>query len=308
MRRTIAPFLLKEPPREEESSRGGRRGGAFLDRAIRGLSRFVGTAYVQWDLSSRRGLLQGLDPRLKLLFLVGCVVLISIKRGLLGQGLVAGLFLSLAILSRLNLLALYGRVLALGFVFGFLVTIPSSLNVVTPGEMILPLFAPSEEGRILWLPASEGIGLTREGLWGVATVTSRVVNSITATFLVLYTTPFAGIVRGLKLFRVPDAMLMVIWLTYKYLFVLVRIVEEMHLARKARLAVDAGPWETRRWAANRMAMLFRKTQMRCDEIHKGMVARGFSGTIEVRGLGRFTARDWLAAGILVLAAVVFTAV
>lgn len=308
MRRKIAPFLLEERPRGETSTWGGRQHSAFMDRAIRGLSGFIGTTYVQWDLCSRRGLLQGIDPRVKLLFLIGCVVLISLKRGPLGQGLLAGLLLSMAILSRVSLLALYGRVLALGFVFGFLVTMPSSLNIVTPGEVVLPLLTPSDDGRILWFPASGGIGLTREGLSGVATVTSRVLNSITATFLVLYTTPFAGVVRGLKLFRVPDAMLMVILLTYKYLFVLVRMVEEMHLARKARLTGDASPWETRRWAAGRMAMLFRRTQLRCDEIHKGMVARGFSGTVEVSGFPRLTMRDWLALSIFTLVAVALSVV
>jgi ABC-type multidrug transport system fused ATPase/permease subunit len=108
-------------------------------------------------------------------------------------------------------------------------------------------------------------------------LTSRVVNSLSVTFLVLYTTSFTEIVRGLKLFRVPDAMVMVILLTYKYLFVLVRLVEEMHLARKARLAGEESRSDTTRWAAGRMGMLFLRTQMRCEDINKGMLARGFSG-------------------------------
>ncbi len=301
MRQKIAPFLLEQRAPEEIPAPGGRRSSPFLDRAIRGLSRFIHTTYLQWDLCSRRGLLQGIDPRVKLLFLLGCVVLISLKKGLVAQGLVAILLLSLAILSRLSLPALYGRVLALGFVFGLLVSMPSSVSLVTPGEMVLPLFTPSGDGRFLWFQVSGNIGLTREGLLGVATVTSRIVNSITVTFLVLHTTPFTGIVRGLKPFRVPDAMLMVILLTYKYLFVLVRTVEEMHLARKARLAGDACPWETRRWAAGRLAILFTRTQLRCQEINKAMLARGFSGTVEVSGLGRLTHRDRLAMGMCAVA-------
>lgn len=303
MRQQLAPFLLEKRGPEEGWTSEGRRVKPFVDRAIQGLARLVRSTYVQWDLCSRRGLLQALDPRVKLLFLVACVVLVSLKKEPSAQGLLAALLLLLALLSRVSLPALYGRVLALGLVFGLLVSLPSALSIFTPGEVVVPILAPPQDGRILWFSARGEIGLTREGLLGVATLTSRVVNSLSVTFLVLYTTSFTEIVRGLKLFRVPDAMVMVILLTYKHLFVLVRLVEEMHLARKARLAGEDSRSDISRWAAGRMSMLFLRTQMRCEDINKGMLARGFSGSIEVSGLRRLSSRDLLAGAVLGLAAV-----
>ncbi|MEJ2689921.1 MAG: energy-coupling factor transporter transmembrane component T, partial [Deltaproteobacteria bacterium] len=148
------------------------------------------------------------------------------------------------------------------------------------------------------------IGLTREGLQGVALLTSRVFNSISLSMLVLYTTPFTEIVRALKVLKVPDTFLMVIILAYKYIFIFAKTVEDMHLAKKSRMVGAAGDDEARRWIAGRIGLIFTKTQIKCEELYKAMLSRGFSGEVRLHGF-KGAARSDYTAGLALLAAGIF---
>lgn len=57
------------------------------------------TGFIQWETASRKGLLQGIDARIKVLFLILFIVLVSLKKTILSEGAI-GLFLfGLAMLS-----------------------------------------------------------------------------------------------------------------------------------------------------------------------------------------------------------------
>ena len=302
MKERIPPFLLGRPAAAVEAVRGRRRSTPFLERAAGHLSGLIRNAYAQWDLASRVGLFQRLDARVKVLFLAAMVVLISFKRDLVSEIVVGIFLLVLVVAARIGVVRLYRSVLLLGFFFGFLVTLPSALNLVAPGEVLVPILRLPRPYDFLSYHIPETIGVTREGLTGVFMITLRVVNSLTTTFLVLHTTPFNELIRALRVFRVPDTMLMVFALTYKYLFVFVRTTEEMHLARKARVAGTVRGSDNRRWLAGRMAFVFRKTQLKCEEVFKAMLGRGFSGRIQVHGFRPMTRLDWTVGAALALAA------
>jgi energy-coupling factor transporter transmembrane protein EcfT len=305
MREHIPPFLLDK---QSSSEPGIRRRGvspSFLDKAISNLAGFIRISYIQWDMASREGLFQRLDARTKVLFLVFLLVIISLKKTIHSELAIAGLLFLLALLSRLDLLAFYRRPLSLGFLFGFLVALPSSLNVITKGEAFLPLLHLSKPYDLWIYHIPQTVGLTQEGLLGILMLTSRVVNSLTATFLLLHTTAFSEVIRTLKVLKLPDTMLMVLSLTYKYLFIFSRTVEDMYLARKSRLAGTVRRSEMRQWVAGRMALIFRKTQIECEEIFRAMQGRGFSGTIRVYEFRKLNSLDWIAGGILFLVGILF---
>jgi energy-coupling factor transporter transmembrane protein EcfT len=125
------------------------------------------------------------------------------------------------------------------------------------------------------------IGITHEGISVVAMLTLRVLNSLSISFLILYTTPFSEIVKALKVLKVPDVFLIIISLAYKYIFIFAHIVSDMHLAKKSRLAGAVNRAQVRGWIAGRVAFIFRKTQLKCDEVFKAMAGRGFSGEIKL---------------------------
>jgi energy-coupling factor transporter transmembrane protein EcfT len=305
MRDRIPPFLLSRAAAPLAAKGTGHRGTAFLDRGMNGLARFIRTGYAQWELSRKDGLFQRLDARVKLSFLLVFVVIISLKKTLPAELAIALFFLVLAIGSRLPLLKVYRRVVLLGFLFGLLLGLPSLFNVVVPGRVVMPLITLREPHWFFVYPIPQTIGITRGGMVLVSMLTLRVINSITASFLVLYTTPFSEVIRALKVLRVPDVLLMIITLSYKYTFLFANTAEEMYLARKSRLPVAITNKEARVWVASRMALLFRRTQLRCEEVFRAMLARGFTGEVTMYGKKSLRGLDWGAEACLLAVGILF---
>ncbi len=266
----------------------------IIEKGIHHVSCLIKTGYVQWEFSSQKGLFQKLDGRVKVLFLLFFIIIVSLKRELTSEIYIGILVFVLALLSRLSITTLYKRILFLGILFGFLIALPSAFNVITRGEIIVPIAKLSRPHHfwIYQIPAE--IGITREGIYGVATLTLRVINSLSLSFLVLYTTSFAEIIRAFKILRVPDSFLLIIALTYKYIFIFSKTVEDMFLAKKSRMIREARETREREWIAGRLAFLFKKTRLRCEEVFNAMMARGFSDTVRLYGFRKMRAADWLA--------------
>lgn len=270
-----------------------------LEKGIHHLAELVQDGYLQWEDSRRNGLLQKIDPRIKVLFLAFFLVLVSLKRSLEPQ---VGIFLIIMLLvaaSRLDMVAFYRRICWLGLLFGVLVPLPSLLNLFSDGHLIVPLIHLHHDHHfwIYRLPAT--IGVTSEGIRGMAMLTLRISNSVALSMLILHTTSFPDLIKALRVFRVPDSFIVVITLSYKYVFSFTRTVTDMHLAKKSRLLGPMDAAQSRQWAAGRIAALFNKSQIRCEEIYKAMVSRGFEHQIPLHAYPKLTRHDGIT-GILML--------
>jgi cobalt ECF transporter T component CbiQ len=298
MANKIPPFLLVQSPPGSIKQGTGKVKVPFLERGIDHLAGVIKNGYVQWEFSSQIGFFQKIDARVKVLFLLFFILVVSMKRDVLSETYIWIFVFVLTLLSRLSIPMVYRRVLFLGFLFGFLVALPSAFNVITKGEIVLPVARLSRPYNfwIYHIPAE--IGITREGIYGVAMLTMRVINSLSLSFLVLYTTPFHEIIRALKVLKVPDSFLIIITLCYKYIFIFSKTVEDMHLAKKSRTVRELSHKEAREWIAGRIAFIFKKTRLRCEEVFKAMVGRGFSETIKFYGFRKMRARDWASGAFL----------
>ena len=292
MTNKIPSFLLEKPSPQPSARSEEVLKIPFIEKGIHHLADVIKTGYVQWEAASKDNFLQKIDARVKVLFLVFYVVIVSLKREIAVQAIIAVFVFILALMSRLNIIALYKRVLFWGFIFGFLIALPSALNVITPGEILLPLLGLSKDYHLWIYQIPKEIGITKQGVDGVLMLTSRVMNSLALSLLVSYTTPFSEIVRALSMLKVPDSFLIIVTLSYKYIFIFAKTAEDMHLAKKSRLARHVNNAEVRRWIAGRFAFLFKKTQLRCEEIFKAMVGRGFSDNIRLHGFRSLNLRDW----------------
>lgn len=277
----------------------------FIDKSINQIADIIKTSYVYWETAGKSGLFQRLDPRVKIVFMLFFVILVSMLRSI-GVELVISFFLMILIaLSRLDMLHLYRRIIGFAFFFGFLIAVPSAFNIITSGEIVVPVATLSRSYHwwIYTIPAE--IGMTREGLFGVAMLTLRVMNSVSITLLVIYTTPFFEIIRALKVFRVPDTFLMIIILTYKYIFIFSKTVEDMYRAMKARLAGPVDGATIRGILAGRIFFLFKKSQMQYEETYRAMLCRGFSGDVMLVSSRKLTVRDAAAGALFALAGMLF---
>jgi cobalt ECF transporter T component CbiQ len=237
------------------------------------------------------------------IFLIFFVIIVSLKTDILPEAAITLFTFLLVVSSRINIAQFYRRIAGLTFIFGFLVVFPSACNVVTPGEMILPIIHLSHPYEFLIYHIPEEIGLTRQGLDCVIMLSLRMMNSLAISLLVIYTTPFHRIIKALQVFRVPQALLLVITLSYKYIFIFVKTVESMYLARKSWLVGMARDDEARIWVAGRIAHMFRKSMSRYEEVFRAMVARGYAEEVKLSDIGELTATDRRSGGFFVLAGI-----
>ncbi len=305
MANRIPPFLLTQSTLGSFKQGTGKVKVPFLERGINHLAGVVSKGYAQWEVSSQNGFFQKIDARVKVLFLLFFIFIVSLKGNILPETYICIFVFALTVFSRLSPLKVYKRVLLLGFLFGFLIALPSAFNVITKGETILTVVRLSRPYHFWIYHIPEDIGITREGIYGVAMLTMRVINSLSLSFLVLYTTPFHEVMRALKVLKAPDSFLIIITLCYKYIFIFSKMVEDMHLAKKSRIARELSHTEAREWIVGRIAFLFTKTRLRCEEVFKAMIGRGFSDTIKFYGFRKMRITDWCAGIFLFFAGIFF---
>jgi len=256
--------------------------------------------YTLADLASHEGPLHRIDPRIKVSLWFFLVIIIATKNTLFAELVTAVVLLSLVFFARVGVLNIYPKTIAVAGIFGFLISLPSAVNVVVPGTLVIPLLHLDQSYHFWVYAIPQKIGLTAEGIRLVALITLRIMNSLTVSMLLLATTPFNDVIKALKVFRIPDTILVIISLTYKYIMIFAGTVSDMYLAKQARLAGSVSNATARSWIVSRIGFLFRKTQWKCDEIYKAMNSRGFSGSIQLIQNRRLCTADFtvLAVGLI----------
>ncbi len=293
MKGEIPSFLLSAPRHNSKVTSRGRVPASFFDKGINCAASIIKTTYVEWDTAQKQGLLQQFDARVKILFLLIFILMVSLKKGVLPEITIGLLTLALVVTSRIKVIPFLKRTAILCFLFGFLPALPSILNIFVKGELVFPLVYLSKpyDFWVYHIPAT--IGITQQGLESWTMLTLRVFNSLSLSYLVICTTPFPQIMKGLKSLRVPDPFLMIVTLCYTYIFIFGLTMEEIHLARKGRsVAVDRV--EARDWAAGRMVFLLKKTGKRCEDVYDAMRARGYSGDVTLLACGKLKRKDMAA--------------
>jgi cobalt/nickel transport system permease protein len=303
MKNKIPGFLLSPPVQTQDIEGSVTLRSSYIEKGIGHLSKMITTGYLNVGQESREGFFQKLDPRVKLIFLIFFVVIVSLKRHIFPEAVISLFLFLLVVSSRIKLAQFYKKIVGLTFVFGFLVVFPSAFNVVTQGELILPVIHLSQPHEFMIYHIPEEIGLTRQGIDGVMMLCLRMMNSLAISLLVIYTTPFHRIIKALQVFRVPQALLLVITLSYKYIFIFAKTIEGMYFARKSRLVGMARADEARIWAAGRIAHIFRRAMSRYEEVFRAMVARGFAEEVRLSDIGDLTAADLLSGGFFFLAGI-----
>jgi cobalt/nickel transport system permease protein len=284
-------FLRTNESRSHPYLKGRKRRLPFLDRTLQKLAELIKIGYSQADTASRKGLLQKLDARTKLIFLISFIVIISFQRQIPNLLLCFFFILILYPLSGLNLILSLKKAFWPVFFFGFIVISPAMLNIVSGGEIKFKLIQFDREYTfwIYHLPAS--IGISGEGIQLVIKLFLKISNSILLTLLIFSTTSFAEIIKAMRLFRVPDIILLSITLSYKFIFILAKTTEETYLSLRSRWINHTNDTEGSKIIAGRISFVFRKSWNKYEEIYRAMIARGFSGRVNLCYSGKFHLRD-----------------
>jgi cobalt/nickel transport system permease protein len=278
----------------------------FLDKTLLAVANVAEQSLFS-EAYARRGFLQSRDVRIKLITFLYILVVISFLHSPQTVWLLYGLSLMLAAVSRVPLVFFLKRVWLFVPLFSAAIVLPALLNIVTPGDPVWVLVKFSHAWS--WGPYTvpSEIAVTRQGLWGGIVFVSRVAASVSFAVLFTLTTKWAEVFSGLRSLFVPRVFVMTLGMTYRYLFVFLRLVQDMYRARKSRTIRPLSPAAERNWIASRIGATFKKSADMSEDVYKAMLSRGFHG--EFRSSDRFHAAGtdtiWLVTvfligGILIL--------
>lgn len=283
------PLWLQENSPPLTSSSKVKRSD-FVQKTLQGIIHFMRESVFSEEIALSSGFLQTMDPRPKLLAFFSLLVTVNLLHHL---PLLWGIYftiLILAMLSKVPARFLIQRVWFVIPLFTGVMVIPSLFNWTRPGDPLLIIWNFSSSFHLGPLHFSPELSITRQGFWGAVLLISRVGISITLAVLLTLTTCWNNLLRALRTFFVPKIFIVTLEMTYRYIFVLITLLEDMFLARKARDAGQSSGAEQRRFVGSSIANLFGKSLQMSEEVYISMVARGYTG--EIYTLQRFKLR-WL---------------
>ncbi len=265
----------------------------FLDKTLLAVAKVAEQSLFSEAFALRQGLSQALDVRTKLLTFLFIIVLISFLHQPGSLWFLYGSSLVLAAASRVNVWFFVKRVWFFVPLFSAAIVLPALLNIVTPGD---PVWVIGNLPRqYSWGPYTipAQIAVTDQGLRGGIVFISRVAASVSYAVLFTITTRWAEVFAGLRSLFVPRVFIITLQMTERYLFVFLRLIQDMYRARKSRTIHPLSPAAERRWTASRIGVTFKKSIDLSEDIYQAMLSRGFHGEYRLLIRSRFKAADLL---------------
>jgi cobalt ECF transporter T component CbiQ len=207
------------PARESARSHRHGRGRSFVEKTLAGLSEALERSLYSEEVGAQPGLLQRIDPRVKLIGLLLLIIAAASARTLPVVGAIFLVAVALALLSRLSLRTLATRIWVGALLFTGAIALPALF--LTPGREIarLPLL---------------GWAISAQGSLSALFLIGRVLTSTTLATTLILTTPWTSVLKALRVLRVPVLFVVILGMTYRYLFLLLQTALDMFESRQSR--------------------------------------------------------------------------
>ena len=233
-------------------------------------------------LAGKPGLFQSLDARVKLWGVLCLLIAVGLSHRLEGIAAIYVIVLALGLASAVPLDSLVLRVwLALPFFTGVII-LPALFLTPGPPLVELPL----------------GLTLTRTGMMTSLFLLLRVSTSVSLSLLLILTTPWNSVLSALSILRVPDVFVLMLGMTYRYIYLLLHITNDMFLSRKSRHVGQLSVSDNQKMIASAAGTLLGKSLDLSSEVYLAMQSRGFQGRHVTLRPFRMHARDWASAVLL----------
>jgi cobalt/nickel transport system permease protein len=196
------------------------------------------------------------------LLLAGGTLLLSLLLPPLATGplILAGM-VCLALLGARVPAGIYLRFLALGMAFALMGAIPLAFSVG-------------------WGRAGMELAFSATGAETALKVLFRAWAAMSCLLFLAMTTPLTALVGELRRLKVPGAVIEVMQLIYRMLWLLTDVCEKVRVAQTARLGY-CGLRQSFRSTGMLAGSLFWRTMDRAQRMENGLAARGYQGSLNV---------------------------
>jgi len=256
-----------------------KRGG-FIEHTIDGLYLAMERALHAENSAGGGGLLQRLDPRVKVAGLFALILASALATRLWVIAAIFALAIFLAALSLISIRMLAVRVWIGALTFTGAIAIPAVF--LTPG---VPVY---------YLPGLHW-SVTAQGLTTAGYLILRVETAATLALLLIFTTPWVHVLKALRIFRVPVVFVVILGMTCRYILLMLQTAHEMFESRKSRTVGVMTASEQRRMAVSGASVLLTKTFQLSGDVYLAMQARGFRGEVYLLDDFQMRRLDWMAA-------------
>ena len=227
------------------------------------------------------GWLQRRDPRAKMVGSLVAIVAASLCASIAGLAVLYVATLAAARASRVPFGFFVKRVwLGIPF-FAGIVVLPAIFFV--PGPRLFDLAV----GPVHLAPSINGLA-------GAVVFVGRVGVSVSLAILLVVTTPWADVLKSLRSLKVPPVFVLLLSMTYRYIFLFLHTANGILLARKSRVVGKTSGGEQRRWITGTMGNLMSRAFKMSNDVYAAMLARGFGGEVRSFATYRLRAADWTA--------------
>jgi len=258
----------------------------LLGSALRSLSRALSHALVSEQIARQPGLMQSLDPRVRVVGMLALVIAVALLHKIVVVLAVLAGAVVLAFTSAVPMRTLALRVWLVVLAFTGVIALPALF--LTPGE-----------------PLSVGSPITRAGFQAALMLIGRVEAAVTLTTVLVLTTPWTQLLKALRSLGVPKEAVMMLAMAHRYIFLLAETATQMFESRESRrVGALRGP-ERRQLVTRTAGVLMGKSIDLSHDVFLAMQSRGYRGEVHVLAEQRMRARDYVAVfallGIAVLA-------
>jgi cobalt ECF transporter T component CbiQ len=251
----------------------------FIERTIQGLGHALSDALLSEQTARRRGLLQSIDPRVRVVGVIALIVAAVASRKIEAVAALFVIAILIALASRVTLLSLAKRVWLVILVFTGLIALPALF--ITPG-------------RLLWTAPFLHLAISAEGCYSALLLILRVETTATLSATLVLSTQWTHILKALRSLRVPSEVVAMLAMTQRYIILLIETANQMFESRRSRTIGVLPGKERRKMVARTAGVLLSKSVELSQDVYLAMVSRGFRGEVRLLTDFRLGARDYAA--------------
>ncbi len=273
------------PQSTKTSTKGSLR---FIETNLAQISHLIEQSVFAEGLAHENGLMQRLDPRVKIVSLLALLLGAGLSHNLWVLVGLYGLSLLMAWLSHIPLKMFVTRVWLFMPFFTGIIALPALF--FTPGPALLTI--------------PPGIIVTRTGAMTALFLLLRVGTSVSITILTILTTPWNSLLKALKVLYIPDVVILILGMTYRYIYLLLMSSIDMFLSRKSRIVGRLSGVDERQLIASTAGVLLSRSLQMSEEVYLAMTSRGFYRAPRTMDTFKMGSLDWIfMASMLLLSAI-----
>jgi cobalt/nickel transport system permease protein len=264
----------------------------FLNKTLHRLAVFFAASLLREEIARRPGLMQQLHPRARLVAILLVLISVSLASSLPALSAHALLAAGAVCLARIRARELLGAGLLVAAVFSLVLALPATLNLASGGRVLVPILRLGEPWQLGPYTVPSVVGISGEGLRTAGTFLLRTLTSTAAVLCLALCTRWTDLLASLRSLRLPALFVQTIGMTVRYLHLLLRQSEEIHLGKQSRTICRRPLASDQMWVGSRLAAAWEKSLHLMTDVSDAMTARGFTGDFRFAPGRAMDAADW----------------